>query len=245
MRNVYLFLALACVITWATNVPALLAIWAGATPSSGAMMLTGLGALGPTLAALVLALREPKVREVFGRWRTKPLWIVAGLLTIPFLQLLARLIEVALGGHPAQWFYPPNRPEYIAALIFFSFGEEFGWRGYAHPRLAALHGPVVGSVILGSVWAIWHFGMWSIAGAPPLGWPAGILEMIAGSLIFAWVFERGDRSMAVAIALHMGAHLDSGYRVPADEVRFHVLRLAVIVIAGGLAAISFARGKKP
>ena len=38
--------------------------------------------------------------------------------------------------------------------------------------------------------------------------------------------------------------ISPGYRVPADEVRFHILRLAMIVIAGVLAAISFARGKK-
>jgi uncharacterized protein len=35
--------------------------------------------------------------------------------------------------------------------------EEPGWRGFALPRLQRLlHGPLVGGLILGSLWALWH-----------------------------------------------------------------------------------------
>src|SRR5687767_13226495 len=76
-------------------------------PAPVALLLAGLGAWGPTLAALLIAARLRQLRDVFGRWRTHPIWIVAALLVIPALHLPATLLEIALGGSPAQWFYPP------------------------------------------------------------------------------------------------------------------------------------------
>jgi membrane protease YdiL (CAAX protease family) len=159
------------------------------------------------------------------------------------LHLPATLIEVALGGHPAQWFYPPVLPEHVAALVVFSVGEEFGWRGFAYPRLAERHGPVTGSLILGAVWALWHLGMWFTPEGPPglvmLG--IGMAELALWSIVFAWVFERGHRSMAVAIALHAGGHLDNVFRAPETEVRLRVLRFVVLAIAAALAARSLSK----
>lgn len=82
--------------------------------------------LGPTVAAFVLATRRGDLRSVFGKWRANPVWIVGGLLLPLAVQLPATMIEVAFGGHPTHWFYPPIRPEHFAALVMFPLGEEFG-----------------------------------------------------------------------------------------------------------------------
>jgi membrane protease YdiL (CAAX protease family) len=234
----YPFFALACAITWALDLPYVLASLRHETPPPWALGLTGLGAFGPTLAALVIAGRRRELRDVFGRWRTGPLWILVGLALMPCLHLAATLVEVALGGHPLRWFHPPVEPERMAALVMFPLGEEFGWRGFAHPRMTARHGPVVGSLILGFFWAIWHLGMMFGPDKTPDLASIGnmILLLCAGSVLWAWVFERGNRSMAVAIALHMGIHLDNDQRAPESEVRLRVLRLAVLVIAAAFAA---------
>ncbi len=241
-RGAYVFFALACAITWLLDVPMALAIVQKAPPSPAAMLLAGLGAWGPTLAALLIAVRRRELREVFGRWRTHPIWIAVGLVTMPALHLPATLIEVALGGEPARWFYPPVQPEHVAALVMFSLGEEFGWRGFAYPRLAERHGPVLGSILLGAVWGIWHLGMWFTPEGPPTiaALAIGIAEMAAGSLVFAWVFERGNRSMAVAFALHASAHLDNTFRAPETETRLRVLRFLVLTLAAAFAARSLA-----
>jgi membrane protease YdiL (CAAX protease family) len=241
--DVYVFLALACAITWLLDLPLALAWMRHETPAPYALPLVGLGALGPTLAAFALAARRRELRDVFGRWRTNPAWILVGLGISLALNLVATSIEAALGGHPAQWFYPPAKPEHVAALVMFSVGEEFGWRGFAYPRLARRHGPVLGSVILGVVWAIWHLGMMFTPekGAPDLG-TVGFYVAHLGlwSIVMAWVFERGNRSMAVAIALHAGGHLDNVHRAPGTEVRLWVLRFVVVAVAAALAARSLA-----
>ncbi|MDP9150217.1 MAG: CPBP family intramembrane metalloprotease, partial [Myxococcota bacterium] len=154
-NDVCLFFLLACGITWTLDLPLALAWMMSTTPPSYAMPMAGLGALGPSLAAFVLAARRGLLRDVFGRWRTKPLWIVLGLLLPMAVQFPATVVEVLLGGQPARWFYPPVRPEHFAAMVMFPLGEEFGWRGFAYPRLAQRHGPVVGSLILGAVWGLW------------------------------------------------------------------------------------------
>ena len=243
----YAYLALACAITWALDLPLALAWRRHLTPAPYAVALAGLGALGPTLAAFAIAAPRRELGQVFGRWRTNPLWIIAALLTAPALHLVATLAEVTLGGQPAQWFYPPVKPEHVAALVMFSVGEEFGWRGFAYPRLAERHGAVIGSVLLGAAWGVWHLMM--LVSPEDGSFNVGMLgvhvvDLALYSIVFAWFFERGGRSMAVAIALHAGAHLDNIYRAPPTELRLRLLRFVVLGVAAALAARSLAR-KQP
>ncbi len=240
--DVYLFFVLACGITWSLDLPLALAWWRNLTPPAYAMPMVGFGAWGPALAALVVAARRRELRGAFGPWRTNPLWIVFGLFVPLAVQLPATLIEVALGGHPAHWFYPPVRPEHFAALAVFPFGEELGWRGFAYPRLERIHGPVVGSLILGSVWGLWHLGM-LFAPDPLRALPAVTLLIYMAvlalwSVVMAWVLERGGRSVAIAIAIHAGAHLDNVSRAPETEVRLRILRFAVLASVAAFAARS-------
>lgn len=243
-RGAYGFLALACALTWALDMPIASAFLRGEAPSPGALAMAGLSAFGPTLAALAVGWRRKELGEVFGRWRTSPAWIFAGLLVLPVLHVPATLLEVLLGGTPAAWFYPPATAEHVAALVFFSVGEELGWRGFAHPRLSARHGPVLGPVILGVVWTAWHLVMW-VTPDGRLPAPATVLlalvELVAGSVVFAWFFERSGRSLAVAIALHASAHLDNTHRAPEGELRLRILRVAVLVAAAGVAGLALRR----
>jgi uncharacterized protein len=246
--DVLLFFALACGITWLLDFPLALAWATHATPASYAIPMTGFGALGPSVAAFVIAARRRELRSVFGRWATSPLWILLGLLLPMAVQFPATLIDVALGGHPAHWFYPPARPEHFAALVMFPLGEEFGWRGFAYPRLDRRWGPVMGSLILGSVWGFWHLGMMfapdPLRALPAQTIPIYMVELALWSVVIAWVFERSGRSIAVAIAVHAGAHLDNVSRAPETEVRLRILRMAVLALCAAIAARSLAARKR-
>lgn len=53
----------------------------------------------------------------------------------------------------------PFQPQMFALLPVFlitNMGEEIGWRGYALPRLQGRFNSLAASLILGSVWAVFH-----------------------------------------------------------------------------------------
>ena len=176
-----------------------------------------------------------------------PGWIVPALLAPAAVHVLATALFWAAGGRPAQWFHPPVTPEHWAALVVFPLGEEFGWRGFAHPRLAARYGLVKGSLILGAAWGIWHL-MYAVtpeaAGFDPVELGLTMAELPLYALVVAWVFERSGRSMAVALAFHAGAHLDHIERAPHSEMRLHALHLAVVAVAAVVVARSLAKQER-
>jgi len=247
-RELAYFALLALGITWLLDLPFVLAAIQGRPAADYALSALALSACGPTIAALLLALRSGRARALFGRWRVSPCWLVIALLTPMALHLAATSIYVGLGGVPAQWLYLPTTAEHVAALVLFSVGEEFGWRGFAYPRFAELWGPVPGSLLLGGLWALWHL---LLCVSPETGtfdhvrFTLALVELPLLSLIFAALFERGGRSMAVAIALHMGLHLDNVARAPLGEHGLWGLRLGFLAIAAGVAARALLRRTPP
>jgi membrane protease YdiL (CAAX protease family) len=243
MRRVYLYCALACAATWLLAAPLALE-WSDRRPQSVfAVSCAGLSAFGPLFALLAVATRAER-REAFGRWRTAPAWIVLALCAPVAIHLAATALFVAFGGQPARWFHPPANAEALAALVVFPIGEEFGWRGFAYPKLADHFGIVRGSLILGLVWGAWHlvYGVTPDEGAFDVSeFVLGLLELPLYSLLIAWIMERSQRSMAVALAFHAGGHLDHIERDPTTTLMLHSCHLAVLVVLAALAARSLAR----
>jgi uncharacterized protein len=148
-------------------------------------------------------------------------------------------LYAAMGGHPSAWLHPPSTPEQLAALVVFPLGEEFGWRGFAHPRIVERHGLVKGSLILGLGWGLWHLA-YSItpeaAGFDAFTFVLTMIELPLYSLLITWVFERANRGMAVAIAFHAGAHLDHIELAPRSELGLQVLHVMVLAVVAFVAA---------
>jgi membrane protease YdiL (CAAX protease family) len=239
--GVYLYFVLACAITWTMAAPAAVAWTHHRSPAPLAVACAGLSAFGPLLAALMIAGRQRQLGQVFGRWRTRPAWVLTALLAAPLVHLIATALFVAIGGHPDRWFHPPNTPEAVAALVVFPLGEEFGWRGFAYPRMVNRYGVVCGALAVGVVWGLWHL-MYTITPTAgrfdPIELGMIMTEMPLYALLVAWVFERANRSMAVAIAFHAGAHLDHIERASRTDLRLHLLHLGVLAVVTGAAVWS-------
>src|SRR6185295_7713072 len=107
----YGFFALACFTTWMFAWPAALAWMQHRAPGPAAVALVGLSAFGPLIAVLAVAGPRKQLRQVFGRWRTNPVWIAVALATPIVVHLVATALFVAIGGRPDRWFHPPNTPE--------------------------------------------------------------------------------------------------------------------------------------
>jgi hypothetical protein len=242
-------------ISWLIWSPAVLAT-AGIIPSPLPMaLLTGLmimlGAFGPLVAAFTCTAREEGhtgVRHLLARgrhWRIGwlPIAVIAGL---PFVaSVTARALDALTGGTP-----PPFALEAPLALLpTFLFilllggpiQEEFGWRGYALPRLQARWGAAGASLILGLVWALWHVPFWFMEGAGMGGTPLPIFVLYNVGLagVMTWLHNQTRGSVCAAILMHTVANFVSNV-LPTHDAQVHDSRAylfqAVIytLIAGGL-----------
>jgi membrane protease YdiL (CAAX protease family) len=231
--GVFLFFVLACLITWSLSVPVILAWLRREVPSPLGIACVGLSAFGPLLAVLAVAGPRHRLREVFTRWKTPVHWPLLALVTPLAIHLLATALYAALGGHPKAWFHPPLNAEHVAALIVFPLGEEFGWRGFAHAPMARRFGAVRGALLVGSMWGSWHLFYSFTPEAAGFDWLQLALLMIElplYALPIAWMFERANRSMAVAIAFHAGGHLDHLERGAGHDLGLHAAHIFVLAV---------------
>ena len=85
-------------------------------------------------------------------------------------------------------------------------GEEGGWRGFALPRLRAIHGPVKASLILGLAWNFWHLPLWFLSGFSGLDLMLYVLAFSVTiiSLIFllTWLSVKTPNSLVPIVIAH-------------------------------------------
>nr|AIA16669.1 CAAX protease self-immunity [uncultured bacterium] len=190
------------------------------------------GFLGPIL--ILLALAGPLViavptlhltgspeekrrywRQVFdprlipGRW-----WAVI-LLLVPAITVVSGVIS----GH---W------QTYLFATLLSSVGitllvspvvpvlEELGWRGYVLDKLQNRHSPVVASIILGTIWGIWHLPAFFLQGSVLGENTNGSLpfwlffwNFLPMTVLLTWIRNNTNGSTLSAILVHIGLEVQT------------------------------------
>ena len=125
----------------------------------------------------------------------------------------------------------------IVGVILGPLWEEPGWRGFALPRLQARFGPLVGTLILGVLWALWHIpgylGGWMGAGLAVL-----IVSSAAFSMIMTWVYNNTRGSILLMILLHSSSNaaISIGSKVLPTDLP---ASLNAVVYGGWVPAITY------
>ena len=211
------FFVLAFMISWIIWLPLLIE---GEEPSGLSIAFLLVGGLSPLVAALLVSkitgtMGEFKRRSL--KWRVGFHWYLAALFIPIAIYLMAYLQYLVLGGTPMDFSATDRVYVYPLALIFVMLLggglEEPGWRGFALPRLQKVFSPSASSVILGLLWAFWHFPLFFSAASAqndlPLGWY--IPNAIALAIIFTWLYNKSGGSAFLAIILHGGVNAPSGW----------------------------------
>jgi membrane protease YdiL (CAAX protease family) len=189
---------------------------------------------GPTLAAFVVTrIVEGKegtrklLRRRILRWRVGVQWYLIAIFGIPIVYFVAA--SLVLGAAPLEALiedWPLIFTSYLlkVVMVFFlvSLWEEIGWMGFALPRLQEKYGPLMASVVLGVLWALWHlpayFGSTQVV-ADKVGLgeldrllyllPLLMLLAIFTRIVMTWLFNSAMGSVIIVTLFHAAFNISN------------------------------------
>ena len=167
--------------------------------------------VAPVTAALIFVYGEQKAAGVrallkrsfdFKRVPDKR-WYVPTILLMPGMMLLSFVVLPMTGvALPTPHFSLRTTVALFTLFFITAIGEELGWMGYAIEPLQERYGALGGALLLGVVWAIWHF-------IPLLSVPRSTawiawwsLGTVANRVMITWLYNNTGKSVFVAILFH-------------------------------------------
>jgi uncharacterized protein len=221
------FFVLANLMSWLAWTPFILSqnglgIWGydfasapGGSQIAGVLPGAYLGPIASALFVTAVADGRPGLRRWLGRmwrWRVRWHWYAITLLGVPAAMLATGFVYS--GGRisaPSMMVVAAYVPGLLIQMITTGLAEEPGWRDFALPRMQRRFGPLAGTMILGPLWALWHFPLFLTewGGYPEADWtrPAAFTVFcIAFNIVMTWVFNRTGESLPLAMMLHVSVN---------------------------------------
>ena len=212
-RNLLLFFVIAIGFAWLFWVPQALVTQGIIGPSWFTNL--KIAAWGPLIAALLLTFINEGGKGVINLLkravdlRFNKLWLIPVFLLLPVI-IGGSLLIAILSGEPTPEIFWLKEP---LSLVIVFFGvllmggplqEEFGWRGYALSRLQLRFNALISSLIMGTVWFIWHLPLFFISEEAYYQSPmlAVLPAMILLTILFTWIYNNTGGSIFTALIFH-------------------------------------------
>jgi membrane protease YdiL (CAAX protease family) len=180
-------------------------------------------------------------------WR----WLCAALLLPPAFLSLAIVLDIVFGGALSLDAEQPQGLTAIVSLVFFVFWfgplpEEIGWRGFALDRLQCRMSALTSSLLLGTIWALWHLPLFYIPGTYQYDLGLGTIRFwlfivcfLPLSVLMTWIYNSTRRSTLSAVLVHFSWNLCAAL-LPKTE---RVAALEVLVVIGAALLITTVYGR--
>jgi membrane protease YdiL (CAAX protease family) len=149
----------------------------------------------PIVSALVMKflLRDEVSLGFKPAFKGNGRWYALSVLTYPVTIGVVLALGLLLGASTISNF---TVPAFVTAMIplavtflIFAFLEEVGWRGYLTPKAYDLNEGLLGHVLVGAIWASWHFPylreLWAHTSE---GLVTLLPRFIVGTIVFAVVY---------------------------------------------------------
>jgi len=179
-------------------------------PLTGKHPLFFLAVYAPALAAFSIVAHKGGargLRQFLGRfllWRCSWPWYAFLILAIPLLFFLGAAVQ----GKPIFDAAPFSSVRGLALGVFLMAikgpVEEFGWRGLALPLLQRKLAPIWAGLILGIIWALWHFPAFLLSDTPQGAWSFTpfFAGSVAVSVIMTQLFNASRGSILLPALFH-------------------------------------------
>jgi membrane protease YdiL (CAAX protease family) len=176
--------------------------------------------LGPSVAGIILTglvYGKAGFRELLSRllrWRVGARWYAVALLTAPLLitavlLALSLISPVFLPGIFVSDDKASLLLSGIVAGLMVGIFEELGWTGFAVPRLRTRYSVLTTGLILGFLWGLWHFPLFSGSGSSFGTLPRALYLSVQlfswlppFRVLMVWVYDRTE-SLLVAMLMHV------------------------------------------
>ena len=204
---------------------------------------------GVSIAAIAVAALIDGRREVgallrkVAVWRVGVRWYLVALLGPVCLLAVSTWVNVLTGakvvtqGPLVDWSELGKLFGFQVVGVFAGAWEELGWRGFALPRLLKRVSPLVASLGVGVLWAVWHIPLFMSGELP---W-ADAASLVVLSILFTAVFVRTKQSVLIAFLMHAAFNAAGGIAIllfeGADRVQMYWSMTAVTAVVA-LAVIS-------
>jgi len=236
------------------------------TDTGSGMLLAVLGLLGPMVGGIVFTYltRDKEGRRdywarIFDPRRIPAKWYLVIVLLVPMLMGLAALLDILTGGSivPFQKTIAPFLSEpaaliplALSVLFLGPFPEEFGWRGYVLDRLQERWTALKSSLILGVVWALWHWPLFFIKGTYQYNegpWTVWFWTFMIGiiplAVVMTWIFNNTNHSTLAIILFHFMVVFTDDFLNATTGTNIYstilwILAAAVVVFIWGRRALS-------
>ena len=254
LRNLSLYFVIAFAFTWSLWLPqALISTGLISLPQSISDFLFSPynpAAFGPLVAAFLLtSLNEGRqgVGKLLKRgvaYRFKKRYYIPIFLLNPALAGGALLLAV-LSGEPLPALSALSNPPVILVAFFYifflggPFQEEWGWRGYALPRLQARWSALYSSLILGLLWGAWHIPLFYISGTIQSQTPMWgfMILIISGSIMLTWIYNNTGGSILATMLFHTMINL-SFFMFPTFETVLGGLYLLILSVLAAAVVVA-------
>ena len=145
----------------------------------------------------------------------------------------------SLFGAPAPQWSLRQAPMILATGLLLDpggLGEEFGWRGFALPRLLDRFNPLVASLVLGFIWGIWHLPAFYLPTLPQsqFNFPIFVVSTIGLAIIMTWLALKSGQNLLVAITAHlMMNHVSAITGVALGPMQATIVAVALLLVLTG------------
>jgi membrane protease YdiL (CAAX protease family) len=241
-RMVVVFLVATFALTWLMFLPVIGGLADPESPA-GLVFLPLIGIGAPSIMAFALTGLSRGRTEVRELWRGGTRWRVgfSWYAIVVLLPCLAYAVSWVASSGLSVPSVRPWAPALVSGLLA-GILEEFGWSGFAFPRLQKIYGFVPAGLAMGFIVAFWHLPLFFTPGQPQheFAFVPFLLTLIAARFLFGWVYNGSGGSVLLLILFHASGNFWSEI-LPLGPPAVDAAWAGEILVFGVAAAIVFIR----
>ncbi len=195
--------------------------------------------IGPAFAAVIVSqVFEGKagIKDLLKgllRWRVGLVWYIVAVFSPVVLLAVAQVLTKLL-GLPVVMSHFALSPYVIFVGFLANTCEEIGWRGFALPQLQKRYNALIATLIVGALWALWHFPLVFLAGPmaeAPFLW---FITIVTNAFIYTWIYNSTKGSILLVALLHVSLNIFGAFITGVSPVAYALVSCGVAIVLIGV-----------